>query len=118
MAYIRFDASDSEDYKRAIVRDGQPVKTKILVLNSTLLAVVLEPLPGFVHLVRNPQECIDAYGPYHISICQLDIVSNIEVLELEARWNDREVVLPIAEVRSEGCMYLDSCPLADDPHHS
>ena len=77
--------------------------------------MVLEPLPGFLHLVKNPQECIDASGPYHLSICQLDIVSNIEALELEARWNDREVVLPIVEVRGEGCMYLDSCPLADDP---
>ena len=115
MACIRFGHHDAECRKRTIEASGQHVLTSIEVLNDDLLIVQLEPLNGFVHLVQDPEACAAAYGPYHLSVCQIELVSASDLLELRSRWDGCEVTLPVAEVLSEGCMCVGHARLLKIP---
>ena len=73
----------------------------------------LTPLEGFIHLVADPDDCIREYGPYHISLCQRELVSQSELDQLHAAWDGTETTLPVSWVSGDGCMELDTCPLTE-----
>ena len=54
--------------RQAILQGGLPVQLSVKWYDQELLVVEVTPRPGFVHLTRNWEECIGAYGPYHISV--------------------------------------------------
>ena len=114
MAGIRFPEDEAYRRKTRICEDGQPVRPKVEVLDGSLVAIVLESLPGFTHLVQDPEECIASYGPYHISIAQIELFTAQMIADLRSRWDDVEVVLPIDIVRADGYMELGDCPLYRD----
>ena len=115
MVCIRFADDEAIRRKAQIVEVGQPARLEVCVLDGALVALVVHPLEGFIHLVQDPEECIAAYGPYHISIAQVELVTEETLAELSARWDGMEVVLPICNVRNEGYMELGECPLSRDP---
>jgi len=79
-----------------------------------LLAVVVTPLDGWTHLVRDPDECVAAHGPYHMSICQASLASAEDIAALRAKFAGVETTLPILAVSGEGCMELGECALTLD----
>ena len=97
---------------------GQPVVLRMACLGD-LFAIVLEPEDNFIHLVQDPEACVGAFGPYHISICQMDLVSDAEVAILKTRWDGIRLTLPISCVRRDGYMELAESPLTRDQtlHH-
>ena len=115
MACIRYEADEAEMRNQAIKINGQHARASIAVLGEQLLVVKLEALEGFVHLAQDPEDCIAAYGPYHISICQVELVEDADVTELRSRWDGVELTLPIADVRRDGYMELGPCALIQDP---
>ncbi len=92
---------------------GQPVALRMARLGD-LFAIVLEPRNRFIHLVQDPEACVEAFGPYHISVCQMDLVSDAELAELKARWDGIQLTLPISCVRRDGYMELADGPLTQD----
>ena len=78
-----------------------------------MLVVVCEPLDRFVHLVANPEECIEAYGQYHISVAQWPIVAENDFDALTARWGGRRVQLNVELVSGEACLELAPSPLVE-----
>ena len=115
MPCIRYEEDEAERRKRAIETNGQPVRTSIAVLNDRLLVIKLEALEGFVHLVQDPEACIEAFGQYHISVCQLDLITDTELAELRNIWDGMILLLPFTAVRSEGFMEIGDCALIQDP---
>mgnify|MGYP006893455882 CR=1 FL=1 len=92
---------------------GQPVALRMARLGD-LLAIVLEPGNGFIHLVQDPEACVEAFGPYHISVCQMDLVADAELAGLKDRWDGIRLTLPISYVGRDGYMELADCPLTQD----
>ena len=78
-----------------------------------LLVVVCEPLDRFVHLVANPEECIEACGQYHISVAQWQIATENDFDALTARWGGRRVQLNVELVSGEACLELAPSPLVE-----
>ena len=78
-----------------------------------MLVVVCEPLDRFVHLVANPEECIEAYGQYHISVAQWQIATENDFDALTARWGGRRVQLNVELVSGEACLELAPSPLVE-----
>ena len=78
-----------------------------------MLVVVCEPLDRFVHLVANPEECIEAYGQYHISVAQWPIATENDFDALTARWGGRRVQLNVELVSGEACLELAPSPLVE-----
>ena len=78
-----------------------------------MLVVVCEPLDRFVHLVANPEECIEAYGQYHISVAQWPIATENDFDALTARWGGRRVQLNVELVSGEACFELAPSPLVE-----
>ena len=78
-----------------------------------MLVVVCEPLDRFVHLVANPEECIEAYGKYHISGAQWQIATENDFDALTARWGGRRVQLNVELVSGEACLELAPSPLVE-----
>jgi len=109
----RFDAHEADMRKTSIIKDGQPVRLHVAWLRD-LLVLSIEPRAGFIHLVRNVEDCIRAFGPYHISICQRDLVSDNDLELMRALFHETECILPISYVGSEGYMEVQECIFA---HH-
>ena len=114
---VQPDRYDWYDYeykylKRCIVRYGQEVRLSVQWLGD-LLAVVAEPKENFIHLVRNPAECISSFGPYHASVAQWPTATWDDFNYLSAILNGQEVTLPFTAVLSYGFMQLGDCELAD-----
>jgi hypothetical protein len=101
----RFDEDEAALRKTSIIRDGQPARLSVAWLDD-LLILAIEPRAGFIHLVRNVQECLREYGPYHISICQRDVVSDKDLEQIRSIFHEVECILPISCVRSEGFMEI------------
>ena len=121
---VQPDRYDWYDYhykylKRCIVRYGQEVRLSAQWLGH-LLAVVAEPKENFIHLVRNPAECITSFGPYHVSVAQWPTATWDDFNYLSAILDGQEVTLPFTDVLSYGFMQLGDCELADlvRPIHS
>ena len=73
MVCIRFADDEAIRRKAQIVEAGQPARLEVCVLDGALVALVVHPLEGFVHLVQDPDECIRDFGAYHISLAQVDL---------------------------------------------
>ena len=78
-----------------------------------MLVVVCEPLDRFVHLVANPEECIEAYGQYHISVAQWPIATENDFDALTARGGGRRGQLNVELVSGEACLELAPSPLVE-----
>ena len=61
MAGIRWSSPDARSRKEAIVEHGQPVALRMARLGD-LFAIVLEPGNSFIHLVQDPEACVEAFG--------------------------------------------------------
>ena len=114
MAGIRFNDDESAKRMALMCEHGQPVLLKIEVLNENRVVVVTKPQAGFIHLVQDPQACLDEYGEYHISICQRELVTHDMLHELRSRWGGVAVTLPIQRVGGWACMDIAECPLTQD----
>ena len=115
MVCIRFADDEATRRRAQIIEAGQPVRLEVRVLDGALLALVVHPLAGFVHLVQDPDDCIRELGAYHISIAQVELVTQVDLAVLRARYDNTEVLLPIRAVLGEGYMELGDGPLAMDP---
>ena len=115
MACVRWPDATAHHLKQLIVRDGQPARLDVAILDDDacpgLLAVVVTPLNGWRHLVQDPDECIAAYGPYHVSICQASLASAGDIAALRTKFAGVEMTLAICVVSGEGCMELAECEL-------
>ena len=111
MAGIRFNDEASAKRMALMCEHGQPVLLTIEVLNESLVVVVTKPQAGFIHLVQDPQACLDEYGEYHTSICQRELVTHDLLHELRSRWDGVAVTLPIQRVGGWACMDIAECPL-------
>ena len=112
----RFEPDEAWERKCAIRERGQPVRVTVEVWaedEGGLLVFSLAPLEGFVHLVVDPDACIKEFGAYHVSICQMALVSPSEMAELRTSLDNLEITLPISWVSGEGCMELGDCPLTE-----
>ena len=109
---LRYDDDEAWARTAQIEAHGQPVRLSVEWLGS-LLVVSTFPEAGFVHLVQNPDECVAAYGPYHVSAAHWPIADEADYDALHAALDGQWVVLPIRKVRGEGCMNLGDCELAD-----
>ena len=114
MADMRFDDEESAKRMALMCQQGQPVLLKTEVLNESLVVVVTKPQDGFIHLVQDPQACLDEYGEYHMSICQRELVTHDMLHELRSRWDGVAVTLPIQRVGGWACMEIAECPLTQD----
>ena len=108
---IRF--SDDEAWQRtyAIERHGQPVRLRV-EWSGHLLMVVCEPLDGFVHLVQNVEQCVQAFGEYHISLSQWPVATTDDYEYLHRRWHEVTTVIPISHVSGAACLEIGDCFLA------
>ena len=93
---------DDEDWDRCarLVKEGQPVKLWVELLNNWLLALTVEYNEKFVHLCTNPEECIHEWGPYHVTIAGKEHVQFDEMEELRRRYHGVEMVIPVERVTS------------------
>ena len=115
MVCIRFADDEATRRRAQIIEAGQPVRLEVRVLDGALLALVVHPLAGFVHLVQDPDDCIRDFGAYHISIAQVELVTAADLAVLRARYDNTEVMLPIRAVLGDGYMELGDGPLSMDP---
>ena len=106
--------------RRAIVRDGLHAQLFVKWYGRGLLVVEVQPLPGFVHLTRNWQECISAYGPYHISVGFSPGVGLTDASLLAGLVDGLVTNIPIREVQSRGSLVIGDGWLRDAiaPLHS
>ena len=109
---LRYDDDEAWARTAQIEAHGQPVRLSVEWLGS-LLVVSTFPEAGFVHLVQNPDECVAAYGPYHVSAAHWPIADEADYAALHAALDGQRVILPIRKVNGEGCMNLGDCELAD-----
>ena len=120
MACVRFDEDIASHRKDLICFLGQPVRVSVEVWPGTeggLVVLSLTPLEGFIHLVADPDDCIREFGPYHVSICQRELVSQSELDELREALDGIEETLPISWVSGDCCMELADCPLTEGLIH-
>ena len=103
MVARRFSDDRDSQKKRRICRDGQPCTITVEFMpakhgEEALLALIIHPLPGYVHLVTNVEECLHAYGEYHISICQESLVTDDDIARLEASFEGKAHDLTIGYI--------------------
>ena len=85
-----------------IYRHGLPVKLQLKLLDGFLWALVVQPQPGYLHLVRDicVPEAIKRYGVYHVSLASVDSV-DADLLAQAKRlwdgWSGRLVAARISE---------------------
>ena len=111
MAGVRWPDATAHSLKQLIVRDGQPALGIAILDDDGWRLAVVAPLDGWRHLVQDAAECIAAYGPYHMSICQASLASADDVTALRAKFAGIETTLPILAVSGEGCLELAECEL-------
>ena len=110
---VRFEYDEAWMLKQSILLVGQPVRLQVAWWHD-LLVIECEPMPAFVHLVRNVDFCIQEYGKYHISVAQWPVATQDDFNALYRAWNGVVVQLPIKYVSNEGYLELDDCPLVHD----
>ena len=88
----RYSLDEHARRRALILANGQKGVLSIAWLGD-LLAVTIRPSPDWVHLVVDPDECEEEFGPYHISIAQRELVTQADEEALRERWNGAEVVL-------------------------
>ena len=117
---IRWPQEEAWERKRLIKERGQPAQLDIDFLeglrpgDESILALIVTPLDGWLHLVQDPAECIAAYGPYHVSICQASLASDEDVQKLRGRFAGMHLRLHVSDVTSEGCLELGECAITQD----
>ena len=99
--------------RRAILRDGLHAQLFVKCYDQALLVVEVQPRPGFVHLTRNWQECISAYGPYHISVGFSPGVGLTDASLLAGLVDGLVTNIPIREVQSRGSLVIGDGWLRD-----
>ena len=98
--------------RRAILRDGLHAQLFVKWYQA-LLVVEVQPLPGFVHLTRNWEECISAYGPYHISVGFSPGVGLTDAFLLAGLIDGLVTNIPIRDVQSRGSLVIGDGWLRD-----
>ena len=111
-AGVRWEPEEDARRKALILEFGLPCRTRVEV-SGALLMIALEPKEGFPHLVQDVDACVAAYGPYHVSLCQVDLVSEGHMRDLCAAWEGRDVTLVVTEILGAGCLVLGGAILAD-----
>jgi hypothetical protein len=112
------DGDEAALRKTSICRDGQPVRLSVAWLESPplddLLVLSVEPQAGFIHLLHNVEEIIRAYGPYHITVCELRLACDDDLCQLVNQFHGLECTLPISYVGRRGYMEIDESFFASD----
>ena len=67
-----------------------------------------------MHLVQDPAECVAAFGPYHVSICQASLASNEDVQALRVRFAGMQLQIPVHDILNEGFLELGECAITQD----
>ena len=117
---VRFEPALEDRLKRSTCRDGQRCRLWVEVLppwrGCRLLALVVEPPAGFRHFVANPQECVENFGPYHVSLCQAELATTDDVARLEAAFEGHAWTLPTTYVgNTTGYQELGACAATQHP---
>ena len=79
-----------------------------------ILVLALTPLEGWIHLVQDPAECVAAFGPYHVSVCQASLASEEDVQALRVRFAGKRMQIPVHDILNEGFMELGECAITQD----
>ena len=109
MAGIRFDAQKHAELADQIVATGQHCRLAIDFLDDYLLVLRIEPFADFIHLVADWEACMQAYGPYHVSIAETTICTDIDIQKLRDNFDGLECILGISYVsQTSGYMELSS----------
>ena len=111
---IRWPEHEALRRKRWIKMHGQPAQLDVAFLDDELLALIVTPLEGWVHLVQDPAECAAAFGPYHVSICQASLASNEDVQALRDRFAGLQLTIPVQSILNEGFLELADCTITQD----
>ena len=117
---VRWPQEEAWERKRLIKQHGQPARLDVDFLEGVrpgdegILAIIVTAQDGWLHLVQDPAECISAYGPYHVSICQASLASDEDVQELRGKFAGMQLILPVGDVTSEGCLELGECAITQD----
>ena len=114
MEAVRWGSDEADRRRSHILKHGIPCRTRVDVLNDTLLVVIVEPTALFPHLVQNEVDCVSSFGPYHISVCQSEIVSNNDLMTLRDLWEGRETTLVVTVILSDGFLQLGG-EILEDP---
>ena len=109
---VRWEPEGGLRRRAQILEFGLTCRTRIDLLGS-LLVIVVEPEQGFPHLVQDVDACVAAYGPYHVSLCPVELVSDEDMRALCAMWEGRALTLVVAEIRREGYLVLGGEILTD-----
>lgn len=123
-ALLRFPPKEEQRRKEHVRRWGLPARLRLQYLGE-LLALVVEPLPGFVHLVREelvPDAC-RRFEPYHISLCERRRVQRRLLEKARRRWDGWTGTIPAAYVsEQQGGGYIEvggalqQCPVLKALH--
>ena len=116
---IRWPEDEALERRRLIKEHGQPAQLDVAFLEGwqpgdELLALIVTPLEGWVHLVQDPAECVAAFGPYHVSICQASLASNEDVQALRVRFTGMQLQIPVLDILNEGFLELGECAITQD----
>ena len=116
---VRWPKEEALKRKRMILAQGQPAQLDVAFLEGwqpgeELLVLTLTPLEGWIHLVQDPAECICAFGPYHVSVCQASLASEEDVQALRDRFAGKRMQIPVHDILNEGFMELGECSITLD----
>ena len=113
MAVVAVRYADAWGRKQMLQRSGQLVRLTVAWWRD-LLVIECEALPGFVHLVSNVDECINAFGKYHISVAQYPVATQEDYDTLRCAWDGASILLLVDYVPGDGCLELGDCQLVRD----
>ena len=116
---LRWPKEEALKRKRLILGQGQPVQLDVAFLEGwqpgeELLVLTLTPLEGWIHLVQDPAECVRAFGPYHVSVCQASLASEEDVQALRVRFAGKRMQIPVHDILNEGFLELGECAITRD----
>ena len=63
---------------------------------------------------RDPAECVAAFGPYHVSICQASLASEEDIQALRGRFAGMQLTIPVQAILNEGFLELADCAATRD----
>ena len=113
---LRWPEEEALKRKRLILAQGQPAQLDVAFLEGwqpgeELLVLTLTPLEGWIHLVQDPAECVRAFGPYHVSVCQASLASEEDVQALRVRFAGKRMQIPVHDILNEGFLELGECAI-------
>ena len=116
---LRWPKEEALKRKRLILAQGQPAQLDVAFLEGwqpgeELLVLTLTPLEGWIHLVQDPAECICAFGPYHVSVCQASLASEEDLQALRVRFAGKRMQIPVHDILNEGFLELGECAITRD----